>query len=270
MPVESGTYISDLVATNPAHSDPLSQTDAHIRWLKAALLATFTAINGPVTITDEQLNALAAGTYATLAVTGDFSVGGNFSVTGRISGNGSVPTGAIVDYLQTSIPTGWYELNGQAVSRTGATAALFALYGTAYGAGDGSTTFNLPNLNDYFRRSRGTTAVGTFQAEQIKQHTHSGTTASHTHTITISDPTHNHGVGGGTIGATGSVFIGSGAGTVSNVLTGPTNITINGNGTGITASAATNTGLAFTTDNGAGTGTETRPKAIVVVTCVKA
>lgn len=57
----------------------------------------------------------------------------------------SVPTGAIMPYAAATAPTGWLLCYGQAVSRT-TYAALFALVGTTYGAGDGSTTFNVPDL----------------------------------------------------------------------------------------------------------------------------
>lgn len=51
----------------------------------------------------------------------------------------------------SSAPAGWLKANGAAVSRT-TYAALFAIIGTTYGAGDGSTTFNLPDLRGEFVR----------------------------------------------------------------------------------------------------------------------
>lgn len=56
-----------------------------------------------------------------------------------------VPTGAVSSFAGTSEPTGWLFCYGQAVSRT-TYAALFAAIGTTYGVGDGTTTFNLPDL----------------------------------------------------------------------------------------------------------------------------
>jgi prepilin-type N-terminal cleavage/methylation domain-containing protein len=64
----------------------------------------------------------------------------------------AVPLGAVVPYAGTTIPTGWALADGAAVSR-GTYSELFALEGTNYGAGNGSTTFNLPNL-------QGRTALG--------------------------------------------------------------------------------------------------------------
>jgi microcystin-dependent protein len=55
------------------------------------------------------------------------------------------PVGEITMWSTASAPTGWLICDGTAVNRT-TYAALFAVVGTTYGAGDGSTTFNLPNL----------------------------------------------------------------------------------------------------------------------------
>ena len=60
---------------------------------------------------------------------------------------GGIPTATIVPWSDSSVPTGFLECNGAAVSRT-TYSALFAIVGTTYGAGDGSTTFNVPDLQD--------------------------------------------------------------------------------------------------------------------------
>lgn len=57
----------------------------------------------------------------------------------------ALPPGVIVPYGAASAPAGWLTCAAQAVSRT-TYSALFAVIGTTYGAGDGSTTFNLPDL----------------------------------------------------------------------------------------------------------------------------
>lgn len=64
----------------------------------------------------------------------------------------TLPIGSVVEWFSTTIPTNWLECNGQAISRT-EYAELFAVIGTKYGSGDGSTTFNLPNI-------KGKTTVG--------------------------------------------------------------------------------------------------------------
>jgi len=60
---------------------------------------------------------------------------------------GGIPTATIVPWSSASVPSGFLECNGSAVSRT-TYATLFGIVGTTYGAGDGSTTFNVPDLQD--------------------------------------------------------------------------------------------------------------------------
>ena len=66
-----------------------------------------------------------------------------------------LPAGAVFAFAANSTPAGCLLCNGAAVSRT-TYAALFAAIGTTYGTGDGSTTFNLPNLTDKFIQGSGT------------------------------------------------------------------------------------------------------------------
>jgi microcystin-dependent protein len=89
----------------------------------------------------------------------------------RVSGQsivGSVPTGAVMPYAGSSAPTGWLLADGSAVSRTTFT-ALFTAIGTTYGAGDGSTSFNLPDLRSKFPVGAGTAGsiVRTFQPTDV-------------------------------------------------------------------------------------------------------
>ena len=58
-----------------------------------------------------------------------------------------LPPGFLMPYAATGAPAGWLACDGSAVSRT-TYAALFAIIGTTWGVGDGSTTFNLPDLRD--------------------------------------------------------------------------------------------------------------------------
>lgn len=59
------------------------------------------------------------------------------------------PVGCVQAFAGSTTPKGWLFCDGSAISRTDY-AGLFAVIGTTYGAGDGSTTFNLPNLVDKF------------------------------------------------------------------------------------------------------------------------
>jgi len=58
-----------------------------------------------------------------------------------------IPTATIIPWTDSSAPTGYLECDGSAVSRS-TYSALFAIVGTTYGSGDGSSTFNVPNLSD--------------------------------------------------------------------------------------------------------------------------
>jgi len=62
MALETGTYISDLVATNPAVTDPKSQGDDHLRLVKSTVKATFPNITGPVTASHTELSYMAGAT----------------------------------------------------------------------------------------------------------------------------------------------------------------------------------------------------------------
>lgn len=77
--------------------------------------------------------------------------------------------GFIKPFAGNTVPDGYLYCDGSAVSRT-TYSELFAAIGTIYGAGDGSTTFNVPDLRGYFLRGDGGTnsaAMGTHQTEAI-------------------------------------------------------------------------------------------------------
>ncbi len=65
----------------------------------------------------------------------------------NLTGIEGIPSGTIVPWSDSSIPSGFLECDGSAVSRT-TYATLFGIVGTTYGVGDGSTTFNVPDLAD--------------------------------------------------------------------------------------------------------------------------
>ena len=74
-----------------------------------------------------------------------------------------VPSGAVIPFAGSTAPQGYLLCDGREVSRTDYP-YLFDVIGIIYGEGDGSTTFNLPNLQDKFIEGAGTNAVGTVKS----------------------------------------------------------------------------------------------------------
>jgi microcystin-dependent protein len=119
---------------------------------------------------------------------------------------GPITVGLVSMFAGATAPAGWLTCDGAAVSRT-AYANLFNVVGTIYGIGDGTTTFNLPNLKGRVPVGRDTTQVEfdtlgetggakthTLGVTEMPSHTHSQT--GHTHTV--GDTGHTHGQGGHT------------------------------------------------------------------------
>lgn len=118
----------------------------------------------------------------------------------------TIPAGIVVSWAKNAAPSGWLECSGAAVSRT-TYAALFSVIGTTWGEGNGTTTFNLPNLRGEFVRGwdngRGVDSGRAFasaQADAFKSHTHkvdppNTSTSSDTHSHTIPTTTENSGNG---------------------------------------------------------------------------
>lgn len=96
----------------------------------------------------------------------------------------TLPIGIIMEYPGSNIPSGWLLCDGQAVSRT-LYSELFNLLGTTYGSGNGSTTFNVPNL-------KGKVAVGK-DDNDTDFDTLGETGGEKTHTLTENEmPAHSH------------------------------------------------------------------------------
>ena len=170
----------------------VTQTDADLRYLQ---------------ITNANLNFLPL-TGGTL--TGDLTLNGNPTTNNMASNKAYVdsqissipaatdltPAGTIIYSARTTAPPGYIKANGAAVSRT-TFADLFAAIGTNFGNGNGSTTFNVPDLRGEFIRgvSDGRSvdsgrAFGSVQGSAFGQHNHAGSTASVS--ITASSGKHGH------------------------------------------------------------------------------
>ena len=104
-------------------------------------------------------------------------------INGAVSGD-TLPIGAILPYPGTTAPTNWLVCNGAAVSRA-TYSDLYNVIGTTYGAGDGSTTFNLPDL-------RGKHLMG-YDSTQTEFNALGKTGGEKKHTQTVSEmPSHYH------------------------------------------------------------------------------
>lgn len=108
-----------------------------------------------------------------------------------------VPAGCIMPYAGATAPDGWLLCHGQAVSRT-AYADLFAAIGTAHGAGDGSTTFNLPDLRGRIvagRDDMGGADAGRLAGGIADRTVLGGAGGAATHVLVTGEmPAHGHGV----------------------------------------------------------------------------
>lgn len=111
-------------------------------------------------------------------------------VMGKFSGNANTsdtPSGAILQFAGSSAPANWLLCDGALVSRT-TYSTLFGVIGTTYGAGDGSTTFKLPDL-------RGRVPIGAGQGSGLTSRVIAATGGAETHTLTeLELPAHDHGI----------------------------------------------------------------------------
>ena len=173
----------------------------------------------------------------------------------------AVPSGTVHLFATTTAPTGYLECDGSAISRT-TYADLFTVIGTTWGAGDGSSTFNLPDLRGEFvrgwdngRNVDSSRAFASSQTSQNLQHNHGVTDPGHGHSI--NDPGHFHDVpysnsdsGDGVIEESGTGFSG----------VEPTN--------SATTGIAINLGHTDISINNAG-GSEARPRNIAMMYVIK-
>lgn len=147
------------------------------------------------------------------------------------------PAGIVKGFAGTVVPTGWLNCDGAAVSRSGYS-GLFAAIGTAWGVGDGSTTFNVPDL-------RGRTLIGAGVGTGLSARTLATLLGEERHALSVAelaahshgvnDPQHAHNVtaGGPTAGGSLDFLFGSGGHSGFAPSEGaPTNISIQSAGSG--------------------------------------
>ena len=132
----------------------------------------------------------------------DFEVDGDLKVKGDIvfddetsiaTATDAVPAGVLVPFAGITAPDGWLLCDGSAISRT-TYADLYAVISTMYGAGNGSSTFNLPDLRG--RMALGLDNMGGASADVVTAgvaDTLGSTAGVEAHTLTVDEmPNHSH------------------------------------------------------------------------------
>jgi len=190
------TFRSLVAADIPTLNQNTTGTSANVTGIVAlangGTAANLTAVNGGVVYsTASALAVSSAGTSGQLLQS-------NGAAAPSWVASPGVPTGSLFPYAGSSAPTGYLLCDGSAVSRT-TYATLFGVLSTTYGAGNGSTTFNLPDLRGRMPLGAGTgvglNASGTGAPSGTAQtaRTAGQWGGEETHLLTSSEmPQHNH------------------------------------------------------------------------------
>lgn len=223
--------------------------------------------------------ALAAGTSGYVLTANGAGADPSWQVTGA---SVSVSAGAVCAFAMSTAPSGWLECDGSAVDRT-TYSALFSAIGTTYGVGNGSTTFNLPDLRGEWIRGWANAravdtgrAIGSTQAEMIGPHNHTASSSSSSSSSTSgsfsgstsSDGAHTHGTnyGNDAGGSSATQVTSPGAANtqVNTTSSGTHTHTVSGS---ISASTTTTTTTTTTVSNNSGT--ENRVRNVAMMYCIK-
>ena len=197
--VEVNTASANAVAANQAVIAATNIT----KWVSGTTYANGAVVWSPINgLAYRRITASGSGTtdpsldstnYKQVNGTGDVSTSGNQTISGdktftgttsmqsvtvtSITGTGAEQSGMVAYFAMTTAPSGWLKANGAAVSRT-TYASLFAAIGTTFGIGNGTTTFNLPDLRAEFIRGlddgRGieSRTIGSAQLDAFQGHEH--------------------------------------------------------------------------------------------------
>lgn len=186
---------ASLGAAAAAHSHAVSDVTNLQTQLDGKASTAHAHIIGNVTGLDAALTGKAPTnhTHTTGNVTGlDAALAGkaptaHTHVQGDVTGLAAflVPTGCVMPFAGAAAPSGWLACDGSAISRA-TYAALFAAIGTTWGAGDGTTTFNLPDL-------RGRSAIGSGQGPTLTDRPLGQKGGQETHVLAETEmPSHTH------------------------------------------------------------------------------
>lgn len=248
-----------ITTPTPADSGGNNDPDSVRIYVGGHLQATTTGTNQTLLESINTGSAAPPGSngFATVAApgviesVGSDSYGPLFQVKGDGTGSWQAvaPTGTIVMYAGSTAPAGWYMCDGTFKNRT-TDARLFSVVGTTFGAGDGSTTFNLPDMTNRFPigvGAYGGTALGGNEGEVGIDPTHIGNRVAynqHSHAHGASSDgqgSHSHNVNGHTHGIA-IVNSNAASGSVARISQlGGVALTVNGSNTGNTNSAGSST-----------------------------
>ena len=193
------TLIKAEVASNSVVGLNIKKTGATTQEWKIGDGTTTNGVLGIYDVTDtrEVMSFDGAGNVGigTTSPTETLHVNGNLKVTGTVEVGASgfnVSTGFILAFGVAAPPSGWLACNGSAVSRT-TYSALYALIGTTYGAGNGSSTFNVPDLRGRTLIGTDGLAAGSFTANLGSLDNAGGVGGAQNHTLTTAEmPAHTH------------------------------------------------------------------------------
>ena len=231
---QQNTYFNSPTIASPALTGtPTAPTAAG--GTNTTQIATTAFVGNAVSTATSPLAPLASPSFSGVPTAPTAAFGTNttqLATTAFVQQAGLI--GEIKMWSSGTAPTGYLLCNGAAVSRT-TYASLFAVVGTTWGAGDGSTTFNLPDFRDRFPVGAGTTYSANSQGGSKD-----AIVVSHTHTVT--DPGHSHSFGVNLQGPYNAGQTGRNDGSQSQWFSGTQSATT-GISLGTTGSSGTNANL---------------------------
>ena len=261
---DKNVFVSDIGNLGVGTASPNSDADLDLGSNDKGFLANrvaLSATNAPSPLSAHiagmfVFNTATAGTAPNNVVPGMyFNTGTEWVMFLTPNSEGSVsPPGVVEAFAGNNIPVGWLLCDGSAVSRL-TYAKLFAEIGTTYGAGDGSTTFNVPDLRGEFIRGvdagRGIDSdrvLGSAQTDEFQAHWHHSNLVGNTVGNTTTTLDHAFGLGSITASTSGQ--------RVETFINDPQS-TAEGNETH------------FRTDNSPTSSTENRPRNIAMNYIIK-
>lgn len=246
---ENVTFYKDVSINGNLNYDSLSVKTLTVEQQSSLGITTTTNLYA------QDLNVFNTSTFGTIkissgiitsttGITTYYGDGSNLKIDGNAISS-LTPPGTIISYASTIAPVGYLKCNDAAISRN-TYSSLFSNIGTTYGSGDGSTTFNVPDLRGEFIRGWDDNCgidpgrvIGSAQVQDYQSHGHGVIDPGHSHSV-------NFDVTQGSNATTTFAYNGVSAFALRNTNANTTGITIQNSG-----------------------GTETRPRNVAILYCIK-